>query len=420
MPEINKLIVMNQIPHTDLGGIESCGYHTFKNSILAMMHMQGIITEKQFETMRNDINLFRAIFNKLVEYHNNGDIDVLLPQFMEFLSNAHNGDYDFSQHGVSKADLKKLKLTPDGTQNITVANYMTDVFSPGHGLSGMVEDLLVAAATVKLARTKGEAKHVFALGLNNAHWITVTLTQNAKGERTWGIMDSWANQTLYHKTVVNKIETVLTKTKQEIDEYLQEVYENSSLMFDRRYNAFFDKNTGLPLPVKINGLGAFGNLTLDAKGFFIDQKDNMEQFTIWIGQRHQFMESVGWLTSTGDVEKARVKQLYNLSQFMLDNADENDLFLKDSLQPICEQLKASIAITSKVGNVASAPIQQPDIKVSPEEVDAQAAAAQFAVNEGVPKPTEGFVARFVNAIKALWETVKSVIEYVARSIGLVS
>ena len=58
-------------------------------------------------------------------------------------------------------------------------------------------------------------------------------------------------------------------------------------------------------------------------------------------------------------------------------------------------------------------------KLERKKLEAQQKAAHHAVNHGTPKPTEGFVARFVNAIKIAWESVVNWVADTARSIGLV-
>jgi len=57
--------------------------------------------------------------------------------------------------------------------------------------------------------------------------------------------------------------------------------------------------------------------------------------------------------------------------------------------------------------------------VDEEAVKAQQKAAMNAVNEGTPKPTEGFVARFVNSIKAAFNAVVDWVARAVRAIGMV-
>ena len=72
------------------------------------------------------------------------------------------------------------------------------------GYSGELLDMEAALALAKLARIDGEAHRVFALGLNNEHWVTVVLNQDKKGGKTWYFMDSWGNQNTYKDLSINK------------------------------------------------------------------------------------------------------------------------------------------------------------------------------------------------------------------------
>jgi hypothetical protein len=341
MPKINQKQVMDQ--RTGSHGKETCGYHTFKNSLLSLMHIQGLINDTQLVSMLNDKALFKTLLDATKTHHKNGDMDLTLPGFMTLLKQAKEGGFNFAKHGVTKDILKKLHITPDGTQGITVANYSLYPNAPGHGLGGMEEDLLVAAATVKLAKTQGQANHVFALGLNNQHWVTAAVNQNVHGVRSWQFMDSYGNHSIYRDTVVNKIETVLNKSEPELQRYLQEVYSNSSDLFFRRYKSFFDDRTGLPLLTKVDIQGN-GLMLVNAKEYFIDKKETMEQFTLWIENRFQFMDSAGWLTSTDELEQLWVKQLYNLTHFIVENTSVTNpkhVVVKSKLQPIYDRLKAA-------------------------------------------------------------------------------
>lgn len=318
-------------------GSESCGYHTLKNSIVIMLYFQGIINRKQLETMASDPILFEALFGKIAMVDRHGHADLQFTQFIDQLTRIKAGEYDFSHYGITKKQLAQLRLIPDDTQDITVAGYSLGVGAPGHGLSGMEEDLLVAAATVKLARTKGEAHHVFALALNNAHWVTAAVQQNAAGERTWFFMDSWNNQRYYKTSVINRIEAILTKSEAELETYLRTVYENSSDLLIRRYNFFFNLRTGAPIPgQRIDPVGN-GHL-FDAKAYFVEDKKTLEIFVRQIENRFRFMQSVGWLTTPHD----KARQLYHLVSFIMDNLDATnaqDMLAKATLQPIYDELK---------------------------------------------------------------------------------
>lgn len=405
MPKQTKLMVMDQT--TGAGGMESCGYHTLKNSLLALLHLQGIIDEQQFATLREDRRLFQAIYVKTVQYHANQDADVTLPTFMNLLTRVKNGDFDFSAHGVSAEDLKKLNLTPDGTQNITVANYELNMFAPGHGLGGMDEDLLVATAAVKLARSKGATHHVFALGIDNKHWVTAAVSQDAHGERSWYFMDSWKNQDRYQQTIINKIEAILTKNEHELNAYLLKAYENSHL----NLNPYVDI------------LNPFDGLPFAGEEDEVQRRFNADapRLATWLERRFNFMQENGWLDAPSAQEKTWITHLYHVSDFL--NASTPSAELKEQLQPICARLKA-IVVTEPQDDVIDESTAEQQQKTEQQQKEAdeslkeQQRAALHAANEGQPKATEGIMARFVRGIKLIWEGIKSAVDYVARAVGL--
>jgi len=363
---LNQRQVMNQL--TGAHGHQTCAYHTFKNALLSLMHIQGLINEIQLNSMLNDTALFKAIFDATKIHHPNGDVDLSLPVLMELLQLTKEGKFNFEKHGITKEHLKQLRITPDGTQGITGVNFSLYPEAPAHGLGGMEEDLLVAAATVKLARTKDQANHVFAVGLNNVHWVTAAVTQNERGVRSWQFMDSYNNQQIYKDSVVRKIESVLSKSEPELQKYLRQAYINSSDLFFRRYQSFFDQDTGLPLAKKVDIEG--NQVYVNAKEFFIDQKITLELFAIWIEHRVQFMESAGWLTSIDGMEQLWVKQLHNLTRFMVQNTSATHpqhMVVRSKLLPIFERLNAA----QPKEQVIKKPDVQPVITVVTAEAEAR-------------------------------------------------
>lgn len=427
MPNLNQVIVMNQ--REGSGGHESCGYHTLKNAVLSMMLMSQIIDKSQFQRLVKNKSFFEAFFVATRQEHHNSDADLSLPMFLGLLDRLKNGEFDFSAYGVSKTDLQKLKITMDGSQELTVANYTLYANAPGHGLGGMAEDLLVAAATAQLARCTGEAHHVFALGLNNTHWVCAAVKQNAQGERTWQFMDSLNNQKRY-QAVIDRIEEVLTKTDSELEQYLIHAYEETHQFLMYRYIDFFDLETGLSLPNKVECIAP---KPVDAREYFIDDKANMEQFTGWIENRIQFMKSAHWLTSSNPEIQAHVNQLYHLSRFLVEHTSEQDardIAVKQRLQPIVAELKAALFpeadADQKLVNTLSEQqeaIQEvlEDENQTKENVLLQQQQETIqAIQERTPKPTEGFTTRFVNAIKAMIQGIVDGFRYIGQKLGIVS
>lgn len=435
MASITQVKVSNQ--NLSPNGHETCGYHSFKNSLLKLMQFQGLITIAQFQVLVKDDNLYNAIFSATRLAHPNGNLDVTLPYFSELLDRAQNGAFDFSRYGMSQEQLKKLQLAPGSSQSISLANYSLTPNSPEHGLGGMEEDLLVAAATAALARAQGKTHHVFALGINNAHWLTAAVSQDERGYRCWEIMDSYNNQSTYNTSVVNKIEAVLQKTEPELRLYLQNAYNNSSTLFLDRYELFFD-DSGLPLAKKVD-LKGNGRL-IGVKEYFIDQKLTMKQFATWINVRFQFMEMAGWLVSRDGMEELWLKQLYYLTDFLLKNASIDhplDSLVMAQLGPIHERLHSIVQPSSS--SLAELIVPETDLNLTDDltlsttvsessnpsseinpDLLLQQATAVDAVNNGTPKPTEGFTARLVRAIKSILEGIKNAFVSLKHHLGLVN
>ncbi len=286
------------------------------------------------------------------------------------------------------------------------------------GHAGHEEDLVLAAALANLSKISRKKHHpfhrAFALGLNNEHYVAVTLIQSDSGEQSWQFMDNWRNQSRYKDLAVNKINSILNKSDLELKAYLRTAYDNTNDMLQRRYKFFFDEITGLPKP-KTWGWGVHEDEAWDAKDYFVKQKDIMEQHSTQFVNRFKFMKSVGWLTSESEAEKTRVRQLYILASYILQNAEDTevDRRVKLMLEPVCTELKrslekpeAEIPVIPEEG--VQAKNTATDISHEEDDFAEQLRAAQQAVNFGTPKPTEGFVNRLVNSIKQLWESVKNV------------
>lgn len=424
-PVIEQINVMPQAAGPD--GVETCGYHTFKNGLLSLLYLQDKITLDQLRAYANNPLLFQHMYAKIRMIQNaEGNVDFTLPRLLHHLHLTKLGRYDFfepirgtSPSAPKTSDLMSLHLDRDGEQGISVVNLILAPNAPDIGLYGMEEDLFSAAALVKLARTPGEAKHVFAIGMGDeGHWVTVAMSQCASGQRQWLFMDSNYNSSRFKSTAVAKIETVLNKSPVELKRYLLEVYANASLTFQTQYELHFYPNTG---EARLYGLHG-----QNAKQYYIDNEDNLEAQAQWIENRMMFMRICGWLTSPGLEEQANIKQLYWLSQYILNHIEENaspaKLVAKTTLQPLCQELE--IALPSLL---ASPPYdeQEPLVETerleegtSPDEYDMETIAALQAVDQK-PKSTEGFMFKLVSAIRWLIKTVRESLVHIAKSIGLV-
>lgn len=421
MPTINMVRVLNQktLPY----GHETCGYHTFKNALLCLMRAQKKITDRQFHQMLNNPRLFTALFETTVEAANSqGNKDITISRFLQLTQKAKAGLLDFSAQGMSPDNLASLPLAIDGSQQLSVAHIIAQQgYSPEYALTGLEEDLFAAAMLAKLARNKGPLEHVFAIGINNQHWVTVSLTQNIKGQRTWKMMDSWHNQTLWQQAIVNKIEAVLTRNESQLNDYLLAAYTYASRVFQHRYQCFFNPFTGEVFSNRSKGWGPNNDQELNAKEFFVDDEDNRQEFLKYLSNRFVFMQTADWLNSEHDQVLMKVKQLYHVAYFILSHTDENDLKTQNLLEPICRNLKICLdrplQEKPKPADLAHASPAEDDF--FDDSFDAQVKSARASVNYMEPNPTESFFRRFVNAILHFFEIVKETFHDLASTMGFI-
>ena len=354
MPNINQMMVMPQ--GIGPNGHETCGYHTLKNTLLGLMWAQGIITEKKFTSLRNDVNFFQAIFDKTKASANtDGDVDLSLPRFNELLIKIKNGEFDFSAHGISNASLQALKLDTD----LIALQILTPPGMPPIGHQGELTDLKIASSLVRLARTDGSVNRAFAMGLDNRHWVAALLKQDKQGVKKWFFMDSFNNNEQYKDSAINKIESILQKNEQELQAYLLTAYDNvNDLELHNRYSCFFDPETGLPWPEKQDGYGPTGQESWDATDFFIKKEANLREYLSFINNNVQFMNEAGWFTSPGEEEKARMSILYHVASFISNNAEATSLNkeTKEQLSTVCKQLETALSAETITEKTLTTPL----------------------------------------------------------------
>lgn len=323
------------------------------------------------------------------------EIDVSVPKLFEMFDMAKAGQIDLSKYGISKSMLSSLALDRDGKQNISVAN-MGEYFECG--LSCFEEDLLVASSLAKLARTKGEFCHAFAIAYFGAcgHWMTVVLHQDKSGKKQWQFMDSYNNQTLYKDITVNKISTVLTKSPLELKTYLIEAYDNSSDLINRRFVNYFNAETNRPIEGKKIDLIGNGKDIKDIKEFYIADEKNRNEYIDYISNRFIFMENADWLKKDiGREELERVQRLHAITKFMFENGDVYPA-LKEKLGPICVRLEEVIALNRVADTITNSRVipTQAHQSVKKREV-LQSLTAIAAVENGQPKQKVGLFKRLI-------------------------
>lgn len=424
---ITQIMVMPQTegPH----GYETCGYHTFKNTLLSLLFLQEVITLEQMQTYAKNQQLFRNIFTQIKIIQNvQGNVDLTLPMMVHHMHLTKLGQYDFfdsvratPSSAPQISDLMRLHLDRDGEQDLSIANIILAPNAPDLGLYGMEEDLFSAAALFKLARNQGHAKHVFAIGMGDkGHWVTVAMSQQAPNQRQWLFMDSNDNSTRLQQSAVSRIESVLNKSHEALKRYLLDVYVNSSRTFLETYNLHFYAESG---EARLYGLH-----DQNAEQYYVKNQNNLELQSQWIENRFIFMRACGWLDSTEIEEQKHIHQLYWLSKYICnhihDHATPIQLEKKARLQPICDALEHAFP------QLLSTPPYDEFNEQNPERVNLREEPAHMNENaletnatieamQRKPKATEGFLYVLVRAIRWLFEKVKDCIVHVAQSIGLV-
>ncbi len=217
MSIIHQLHVMNQL--SGIAGQKSCGYHGFKNALLSLMHLEGVIGTEKFKKLLLDKELFEAIFKATqpLLQPSSSEQGISLPECELLLSLFKRGDFDFSNHGISRSDLMNLNLDLRVNGNVGVISI------------GSTLDIM--------------------LGCDQGHLIEV---------------DAWGN--------------------------------------------------------------------------YIHNKKNLSDITRRIETSFAFMKISDWLSCPNEEEQVCVKQLYNLTKFILSNLPSNkleiDLVAEQKLQPI--------------------------------------------------------------------------------------
>lgn len=404
---VTQLKVMNQ--NEGSYGNETCGYHSYKNALLGLLFNQGLISEEKYNELLTSKELFEAIFSeakKIIKGQGN-DCDLASPYFLEILQKTKNGDYDFTQQGLPKTILQSINLN-----NISVADICVFPNAPEYGLGGELNNLLCAAYAAKLARTQGEAQHVFAIAINYGrypHWVNLNLVQDAQGNRSWSFMDSYNNQSLYKRTIVHKIETILQQKPADLRSYLLEVYKpHYESIVEPKYKHYFDKQTGSPIPGVTLDMFDNGAVIHNAREHYIQDEVKKDVYINYIQTSFKFMQMVGWLTSHNSEEYANIKQLHFLAKYLLENLNPTDISSREKLEIICNELKTSVDIIPNDTETLSS--------IDEDSVDKQANATMEAIEDKEPHPLDRIISKFVNAIKYLIEGINIALDNLIKFI----
>ena len=304
--------------------------HLDAAAIIQAMRNKQAITDEQLQLLQNDVALLDKINNAAIRLHKERNTDLAPARFGEILLSAQRGE--LALPGIPTENLKKLNLTLDGTQEVTAVSCELNMHQIEHGLSlaGLDVDLAVAAATAKLARSKGATHHAFAYAIergNSSHWVTAVVVQNDKGERTWQFMDSYGNQSTYKNTIVNRIERILTKDEAQLSAYLIQAYDNTTTNLE----PFLHRLNLLPNPPR-------AYTEEDKREHFVN---SAETLITQLEARFNFMKNSGWLENPGDEEKQRIQSLYQIANYL--NTTTPRVDIKERLKPICNGLNSTLA-----------------------------------------------------------------------------
>jgi len=353
MPDIKQIIVLDQMGHGFDKGNQACGIHTFKNAILSLLLASKAIDQSNFDKLSKSPDLFNTIYLAIkgIITNQSGDIDLSVPNFLDLIERFKRGEINLDAHGITKKMIDHLKLTVDGAQDITVvdSNHATQ-----YGLGGEEYDLDTAAMIANLARRKGEYTHSFAVTQFYAsfgHWMTAVLHQETTGKKSWEFMDSYKNQTHTKGPIVSKIEEVLNKSEPELQAYLIEAYDKSNVNFNLWFTEFFyfdDLTYALiedaTISVVVTGIQTTSK---NIKQYCLDDNKNRNEIISNIIHRMTFMETADWLkASLGKEEIKRVKALYAITKFMLDEGAIAHIEIKEKLEPVLTRLAGIIELNN--------------------------------------------------------------------------
>lgn len=386
---VTQLSVMDQTSGR-LGG-QSCGYHAIKNSILGLMWAQGRISDQKFEILRHDRALYNAILEATkraswADLRNQNDVhyDLTLPNLQSIIVELINGQHDFSAQGISSEDIAAIRLDENfmATQTITYPGMVPLGLSGLEGSEGYSGDLELASFLVKAALTRGKNTLAMSLGLNNEHWVTCVLKQDAQGLRQWYFMDSQRNQKQYCNLAIRKLEAILDMDWQQRDIYLKDAYDTlNNDKLARRVGLFFDTGTGLPKPERVPG---FGPRAYNAAEYFltVDPALTMQR----IRSNFQFMKEAGWLQYESPDIQQRIFFVYMLAEMMMKNiaiaSPEVQAVVNAELPGIIQQLKGALPLNKRISEVVEFAedelevIEQalevlPEVQYTPEEIEAE-------------------------------------------------
>lgn len=265
-------------------GIESCGYHALKNALLVVLLNEKKISVNQFQEMINNTHLFNSVFDT-TKQEINGGLDITLPRFAELIEQAKQGRLDVKHQILNRKVLQSLPIE----EKIISVNWDSSGNAvPGH--SGMQQDLYTAARLALFAKNKKPDYQVIALGIDNLHWITLAVNQNANGERSWIIMDSYRNQEIYQHSI-DAFESILQYNPHELNQYLLNAYRFSSEIFFKDFEKFFDDELNY---IPNATFSPYGQEEYNAKEYFIDNV-NINQSYIRLLTDQFFLMKHHWL-----------------------------------------------------------------------------------------------------------------------------
>jgi hypothetical protein len=432
MPHTTQTDVLYQASPGLENGSETCGFHTVKNAVLALLHSKGKISEEKYKELLVDREFYNKFYNHLkANTPKQTGADISIGAVIDFFQIIKN-DKDFDLSGYD--DIKEALTSIDFDTDLSMEQTTVDLdFAPGLGISGVDGNLPIAAHLARLARTKGEGTHVFSVGFGKlggtkiagidsraqqGHWITVVMNQDKDGNRTWKFLDSYyprRNKNLAQfteKYFTDRYESILAKDESEVKAYLREVYSNireqhrlfreTNRMFNpedysinegfiMEFNQFYKGKSMDDFPpayqpyleYKENQDGDVGiqikDMPLNLEQYIIKDKETRKYYVEEIQKFASFIKNADWPSGdpndTNNLELNELKRLYAIASY-INNKSSDDPTVQERLSPICADLEARIQRALALGlEGATIPVEP---SAAPATISSAAASSSSA------------------------------------------
>lgn len=275
-----QIMVMDQRDQDDVGE-EACGYHVFKNALVALSLSLNNHTDIDAFCSRE---VYDSFYNFMAPYNQgeqgNRDLSIAnLSQIMkDFIAMPSNGVPE-----AIRPMHQALVKNPCSVSMFNIANDELGVVNPSN--------LSFLKNLVTLSRAPGPVTHAFLMGAF-PHWTTIIMEKMQDNEINWYGCDSYfnpANSDVSTSTLRNHIE-LLMDTFTNLTPYLKHSYEHS-------VGADFRSKAGR-IELLLNNI------------------ENIQPTVNQIIDAFEFMQHAGWLDSNDNDEKMYVRNLKTLADVL--------------------------------------------------------------------------------------------------------